>query len=54
VLAKNRTALLLFGIRHLVHGDVDNAVRKYERDYPRVTYVVAAAVTRPVQRHLAG
>lgn len=41
VLAKNRKALLLFGIRHLVHGDVDNAVQKYERDYPGVTYVVA-------------
>lgn len=41
VLDRNRRALLLFGIRHLVHGDVENAVTKYERYYPGVTYVVA-------------
>jgi hypothetical protein len=41
VLAKHHKALLLFGIRHLVHGDVGNAVSKYERDYPGVTYVIA-------------
>jgi hypothetical protein len=41
VLAKHRKALLLFGLRHLVHGNVDNAVQQYERDYPGVTYVVA-------------
>lgn len=41
VLAKNRKALMLFGLRHLVHGDVNNAVSKYEEHYPGVTYVVA-------------
>ena len=41
VLDRNRKALLLFGIRHLVHGEVDNAVQLYEKDYPGVTYVVA-------------
>jgi hypothetical protein len=41
VLAKNRKALLLFGLRHLVHGNVGNAVQMYEKDYPGVTYVVA-------------
>lgn len=40
VLAKNRKALLLFGLRHLVHG-FNNAVQRYEQDYPGVTYVVA-------------
>lgn len=41
VLAKNRKALLLFGLRHLVHGIGGNAVGRYEQDYPGVTYVVA-------------
>jgi hypothetical protein len=41
VLAKGRKALLLFGLRHLVRGNGENAVTKYERDYPGVTYVVA-------------
>ncbi|HEY0454047.1 hypothetical protein [Actinophytocola sp.] len=41
VLAKNRKALLLFGLRHLMHGDGDNAVALYEKDYPGATYVVA-------------
>jgi len=42
VLAKHRKALLLFGLRHLVHdGNVGNAVGMYERDYPGVTYTVA-------------
>lgn len=41
VLAKNRTALLLFGIRHLVRGQGYNAVHRYEEHYPGVTYVVA-------------
>jgi hypothetical protein len=40
VLAKNRKALMLYGWRHLVHGGGDNAVSRYERDYPGVTYVV--------------
>jgi hypothetical protein len=41
VLAKHRKALLLFGLRHLVHGNVSNAVSMYEQDYPGVTYTVA-------------
>lgn len=41
VLDRNRRALMLFGVRHLVHGDVGNAVSKYEEHYPGVTYVVA-------------
>lgn len=40
VLARNRTALMLYGWRHLVHGAGGNAVSMYERDYPGVTYVV--------------
>lgn len=41
VLAKNRKALMLFGLRHLRHGQPGNAVGIYEQDYPGVTYVVA-------------
>ncbi|GAB3469248.1 hypothetical protein [Actinophytocola sediminis] len=41
VLAKNRTALLLFGLRHLTRGEHRSAVWLYEQDYPGVTYVVA-------------
>jgi hypothetical protein len=41
VLAKNRRALMLFGLRHLRHGSPGNAVGIYEQDYPGVTYVVA-------------
>jgi hypothetical protein len=41
VLAKNRRALMLFGLRHLMHGHVENAVTMYEKRYPGVTYVVA-------------
>lgn len=40
VLAKNRRALMLFGLRHLMDG-YDNAVTRYEQRYPGVTYVVA-------------
>jgi hypothetical protein len=40
VLAKGRKALMLYGWRHLVHGGGDNAVTRYEQDYPGVTYVV--------------
>ena len=41
VLTKNRTALMLFGLRHLRHGNPGNIVGIYEQEYPGVTYVVA-------------
>jgi hypothetical protein len=42
VLSKNRKALMLFGVFHLMHGPSDDrvAVASYERDYPNVTFVV--------------
>ncbi|MDG4857573.1 hypothetical protein P8605_05265 [Streptomyces sp. T-3] len=41
VLEKGRRALLLYGLRHLVHGDKGSLVSQYEVEYPGVTYVVA-------------
>jgi hypothetical protein len=41
VLAKNRRALMLYGLRHLLHGQYGSAVSLYEREYPGSTYVVA-------------
>ena len=42
VLSKNRKALMLFGVFHLIHGPSDDsvAVASYERDYPNVTFVI--------------
>jgi hypothetical protein len=42
VLSKNRKALMLFGVFHLMHGPSDDsvAVASYERDYPNVTFVI--------------
>jgi hypothetical protein len=42
VLSKNRKALMLFGVLHLMHGSPDDnvAVTIYEKDYPGVTFVV--------------
>jgi hypothetical protein len=41
VLSKQRKALMLFGVRHLLHGGKGNAVGMYEQDYPNLTFVVA-------------
>jgi hypothetical protein len=41
VLSKQRKALMLFGVRHLLHGGNGNAVGMYEQDYPNLTFVVA-------------
>jgi hypothetical protein len=41
VLSRGRKALLLFGIRHLRHGDEGNAVGMYESEYPGETFVIA-------------
>jgi hypothetical protein len=40
VLAKDRKALMLFGISHLLHG-AGSAVAMYEQQYPGVTYTIA-------------
>lgn len=41
VLARHRRALMLFGVRHLIHGE-GSAVAMYEKTYPNVTFTVAA------------
>src|ERR1051325_8055230 len=41
VLARHRKALMLFGTFHLMHGQGDNAVSTYEKDYPHVTFVIS-------------
>jgi hypothetical protein len=41
VLAKHRTALMLYGTMHLMHGLEKNAVSIYEKDYPGVTFVIS-------------
>lgn len=44
VLSKNRKALMLFGIFHLMHGagvGDGNAVTIYEKDYPNITFVIS-------------
>jgi hypothetical protein len=54
VLAKQRKALLAFGVRHLLHG-VPSGVGRYEANgYPGVTYVIAAHVGFANDRPLAG
>ena len=40
VLSKHRKALILFGTFHLFHG-VRSAVSIYEKDHPRVTFVIS-------------
>ncbi|MFL6124942.1 hypothetical protein [Actinophytocola sp.] len=40
VLAKHRRALMVYGWRHLAHGQGSNAVSRIERDYPGAAYVV--------------
>jgi hypothetical protein len=41
VLSKHRKALMLFGIRHLLHGEGSSAaVARYEQTYPNVTFTV--------------
>ncbi|MEU8333229.1 hypothetical protein [Micromonospora sp. NPDC048839] len=40
VLAKDRKALMLFGISHLLHGG-GSAVAMYEQEFPGVTYTIA-------------
>ncbi|MBG6064342.1 hypothetical protein [Micromonospora ureilytica] len=40
VLSKDRKALMLFGISHLLHG-AGSAVAMYEQEFPGVTYTVA-------------
>jgi hypothetical protein len=43
VLAKHRRALMLFGVRHLTHGQGEgSAVAMYEKTYPNVTFTIAA------------
>jgi hypothetical protein len=41
VLARHRKALMLFGTFHLMHGQAINAVSTYEKNYPRVTFVIS-------------
>src|ERR1700722_7672270 len=41
VLAKHRTALMLYGTMHLMHGLEKNAVSIYEKDYRGVTFVIS-------------
>jgi hypothetical protein len=41
VLARHRKALMLFGTFHLMHGQGTNAVSTYEKNYPRVTFVIS-------------
>lgn len=41
VLARHRKALVLFGTFHLMHGQGNNAVSAYEKDYPHVTFVIS-------------
>jgi hypothetical protein len=40
VLSKHRKALMLFGTFHLFHNAQHSAVSLYEKDYPRVTFVI--------------
>lgn len=42
VLSKHRKGLMLFGFRHLTHGFGSNAVARYEKKYPGLTWVVVA------------
>lgn len=41
VLAKHRKALMLYGTYHLMHGQAMSAVSRYEKTYPRVTFVIS-------------
>ena len=42
VLSKRRKALMLFGTFHLMHGtDDESDVSTYEKDYPRLTFVIS-------------